>query len=461
MQESIFQQYLNTNLNSLDSWRSQWETVPTDETLQLSDEQINHVLAELTERLQDNYPHHHPRYAGQMLKPPHEIAMLAYMITMQINPNNHAIDSSAATSQMEREVIDQLARMVGFTPPYLGHLTASGTIANLEALWIARELHPEKAIVFSDQAHYTHERACQILRASYRSVSTDSAGRIDLDELRLMIESGEVGTVVATTGTTGMGAIDHVQDILDITQPAGVRLHIDAAYGGFYKLLADRLNPLVDASAFRAISQADSIVIDPHKHGLQPYGCGAVIFSDPDIGRIYQHDSPYTYFTSDELHLGEISLECSRSGAAAAAFWATLQCFPLEPEQGMGLVLERCRQAAQLWAEKINISDRLRLICEPDLDIICFYAVPDPAQQPKASEITALTDYLFEAAETDERPVYLAKFTVNNTQLKETHPDIIWDKPTIDVIRSVLMKPEHVDWIDEFHGSIERQLAKR
>ena len=54
-----------------------------------------------------------------------------------------------------------------------------------------------------------------------------------------------------------------------------------------------------------------------------------VLFADPAVGRFYVHDSPYTYFSSDELHLGEISLECSRAGAAAAALWLTLEVLPL------------------------------------------------------------------------------------------------------------------------------------
>ena len=85
----------------------------------------------------------------------------------------------------------------------------------------------------------------------------------------------------------------------------------------------------------------DCIVIDPHKRGLQPYGCGAVFFDDPTVGRFDKHDSPYTDFTSAELHLGEISLECSRAGAAAAAaLWLTLRAVPLEP------VLAAARRAA-------------------------------------------------------------------------------------------------------------------
>src|SRR5204862_500121 len=91
---------------------------------------------------------------------------------------------------------------------------------------------------------------------------------------------------------------------------------------------------LVDPAPFAAVARCDSVVVDPHKHGLQPYGCGAVLFADPAVGRLYRHDSPYTYFTSGELHLGEISLECSRAGAAAAALWLTLQAFPPIPGDG-------------------------------------------------------------------------------------------------------------------------------
>jgi tyrosine decarboxylase/aspartate 1-decarboxylase len=101
-------------------------------------------------------------------------------------------------------------------------------------------------------------------------------------------------------------------------------------------------------------SQADSIVIDPHKHGLQPYGCGCVLFRDPAVGRFYKHDSPYTYFTSKQLHLGEISLECSRAGASAVALWATQQLLPLTPGG------EFARGLAQGRAAALDLAGRLR-----------------------------------------------------------------------------------------------------
>ena len=116
------------------------------------------------------------------------------------------------------------------------------------------------------------------------------------------------------------------------------------------------------------------MVVDPHKHGLQPYGCGAVLFRDPGVGRFYLHDSPYTYFTSDELHLGEISLECSRPGAAAAALWLT---FRLLPPTRTGWA--RCWRPADGrrcdWADLIGESDVLRLYQPPELDIVSYFPV--------------------------------------------------------------------------------------
>src|SRR5690242_2401974 len=100
------------------------------------------ALAELTARLENTYPYPDAHYAGQMLKPPHALAWAAYATTMLLNPNNHALDGGPATARMEREVVEQLGDMLGVGAPRLGHLTSSGTIANLEALWVARELAP-------------------------------------------------------------------------------------------------------------------------------------------------------------------------------------------------------------------------------------------------------------------------------------------------------------------------------
>ncbi len=461
MDRRTFLEFLDRGLAGIERWESQWSTFDPDATLDVDAGQIDQVLDRLAERLHDNFPHFHPRYAGQMLKPPHPVAMLAYTMTMRINPNNHALDGGAATSYMEREVVADLARMFGFAEPNLGHLTASGTIANLEALWIARGIHPDKAIAFSDQAHYTHGRVCEMLRVKPVVLATDAKGKIDLAGLEAAFETDEIGTVVATLGSTGMGALDPLDDIVRLANSSGARVHVDAAYGGFFALLASGDAPLVDSRLFGAIARADSIVVDPHKHGLQPYGCGAVLFRDPAVGTYYQHDSPYTYFTSDELHLGEISFECSRAGASAAALWATLECLPLERDRGFGPVLARTRQTALDWAELIRSSDRLRLVVEPELDIVSFYALPAHGERPRASEISAITAALFDRTMNDPGdPLYLATLIVSEKQLAAADPEIIWDEPTVNVLRSVVMKPEQQDYVDDIHCTILRHLEE-
>src|SRR3954449_10159298 len=324
------------------------------------------ALTAMAQRLRDTYPYHDPRYAGQMLKPPVPVAWAAYATAMLLNPNNHALDGGPATARMEREVVEQLGDMLGVGTPRLGHLTSSGTIANLEALWVARELAPGTTVVSSEAAHYTHARMCGVLGVAHEAIAQDAEGRMDLDALAARLAAGGVGTVVATLGTTSLGAIDPLDAIADLCARHGARLHVDTAYGGFYALLDEH-------EAFRAIARADSVVVDPHKHGLQPYGCGCVLFADPAVGRFYTHDSPYTYFTSDELHLGEISLECSRAGASAAALWATLQALPLTRD-GFGAQLARSRAAGRALAAALRADERVALLVEPELDIVCCLA---------------------------------------------------------------------------------------
>jgi len=185
------------------------------------------VLLEAARRMQDNYPYPHPLYAGQMLKPPHAMARLAYMLALWINPNNHALDGGRASSALEREAVAEIARMFGYGE-HLGHLCASGTIANLEALWVARHAQPEGLVLASSQAHYTHSRMCEVLGMEFRSVPADAAGRMDLGALEDLLKRERVATVVATLGNTAFGAVDPLHEILKLRERYGFRVHVDA-----------------------------------------------------------------------------------------------------------------------------------------------------------------------------------------------------------------------------------------
>src|SRR5205807_2547939 len=146
-----------------------------------------------------NYPYFHPLYAGQRLKPSHPVARLAYSLAMYINPNNHALDGGRATSALEKEEVSEIAAMFGWKE-FLGHLCGGGTMANLEALWVAGQIHPGKKIVASEQAHYTHGRISGVLQLPFETVECDSLGRMDVNVLERRAARGDIRTVVATLG---------------------------------------------------------------------------------------------------------------------------------------------------------------------------------------------------------------------------------------------------------------------
>ena len=411
-------------------------------------EAITRVLEATAHRLADNYPYFHPLYAGQMLKPPHPVARAAYALAMNLNPNNHARDGGRASSEMEIEAVREIAGMFGWSE-FLGHLTSSGTLANLEALWVAGQLAPGRRIVGSEQAHYTHRRISAVLKLEYAEIQADNHGRMSMEALEAELRKGDVGTVVVTLGTTAIGAVDPLAEVLALKERYGFRVHVDGAYGGYFRLIPEALDEPAQR-AYSAIDQADSIVIDPHKHGLQPYGCGCVLFRDPAVGRFYKHDSPYTYFTSKQLHLGEISLECSRAGASAVALWATQQLLPLTPGGEFARGLVSGRAAALELDRRLRKDGRFEPMAAgpPELDIVVWKMAAETAE--RASQ---LAQSVFVACAT--RDLHLALVEL----------PLAWFQPAagfgptdcathgvetglVTCLRSVLMKPEHEAWLD-------------
>lgn len=417
------------------------------------------ILQQVAAKLHDNYPYGHPLYAGQMLKPPHPIARAAYALAMSINPNNHALDGGRASSAMEIEAVAALAKMFAW-PQHLGHLTSGGTFANLEALWVAGQLArtqegKPKAIAASDQAHYTHHRISSVLGLPFIEIPSDDTGRMDLAALEHLLDTEEIATVVVTLGTTATGAVDPLDKILKLQQKHNFRIHVDAAYGGYFTL-ASNLSPQTRA-AYDAIPHADSLVIDPHKHGLQPYGCGCILFRDQAVGRLYKHDSPYTYFSSSKLHLGEISLECSRAGASAVALWATQRLLPYIPGGVFAQGLEASHKVALELHRRLSAHPRfLTPAAPPQLDIV-FWAVNAPTPEVAS----ALAQSIFDEAARRDLHLALAKLPMS------LFPQSVWKESTrtsqqsyVTCLRSVLMKPEHLLWLDHIWERLDAAIRQ-
>lgn len=445
--EKISIQLLEKALNTLESG---FKTLPDIEH-DYNIEKIEKIILDTAEIMKNNYPYFHPHYAGQMLKPPHPIARLAYMLSLWINPNNHALDGGRASSQLEKEAVAEIANLIGWNN-FLGHLTGGGTMANMEALWISGKTKPDQKIVASEQAHYTHKRISDVLGLRFQSVPCDEKARLDIPSLKRILNEGDVGTVVATIGTTGTGSVDSLMEILELKEQYDFRLHADAAYGGYF-ILANNLNPDTK-SVYECLHKVDSIVIDPHKHGLQPYGCGCILYRNPNVGKFYKHDSPYTYFTSPELHLGEISLECSRAGASAVALWATQKLLPLVPNEEFSQGLSKSRNAALVLYEKISSDRRFKTIFPPELDILVW--APNGV---RASQISKRTEEIFQAAAEDD--LHLATFKYPASLLQDKWTDVIFDQEEVICLRSCLMKPEHDDWTEKIWNILDNVVKRK
>ncbi len=231
----------------------------------------------------------------------------------------------------------------------------------------------------------------------------------------------------------------------------GVRVHADAAYGGYFGLTGTLTTQT--RNAYELLGEADSIVVDPHKHGLQPYGCGCILFRDAGVGRFYKHDSPYTYFSSAELHLGEISLECSRPGAAAVALWATQRLLPPVPGGEFAAGLEAGLSAARGLHARLDASRYYVPVLKPELDILVY--LPNA---PDTQTASLRSRRIFDLAA--EQHLHLSLVQLPADFVARNVPGISGNSDTVTCLRSVLMKPEHESWVDRIMTILD-SVARR
>jgi tyrosine decarboxylase/aspartate 1-decarboxylase len=171
-----------------------------------------------------------------------------------------------------------------------------------------------------------------------------------------------------------------------------------------------------------------------------------VLFRDPTVGRFYRHDSPYTYFTSTDMHLGEIALECSRPGAAAVALWATQRLLPLVKDGEFAKGLAAGRAAALALYDRVRGDGRFVTGPAPELDILVW--APRAA---RVSDASSLSRRIFDEAARRQLHLALVSLPLDLIDVQEMQRD----RDTILGLRSVLMKPEHYDWVDRIWAILD------
>ncbi len=440
-------------------WQARWRATryPTDPSLYPSKgvsaearSTLVSALSELLGRLEANIPFAHPRYAAQMLKDPAVPAVVAYLATMLMNPNNHAYEGGPVTTEMEMEVVEDLKRMLGFEHGW-GHLTSGGTLANMEAMWAVRDTLPEGAVAFSAGSHYSWKRICSILGVKdWVELPVDRSFRMDLNELEKVLRDRPVSMVIANLGTTGTGSVDPLPEILRLRDRYGFHLHVDAAYGGYgrslilsphgtlrsYEVVEDLLSPETYHS-LRALSEADSVTIDPHKHGLVMYGAGGIIFKEEKFRTTILNTAPYTYHVKERPNIGMFTLEGSRPGAAAAAVWFTHRLCPLH-SAGIGAILGETIATAREFARRLPAETPFEPLCGPDLDIVCFH--PKRGDVESLEEMNRIAEAVYRemSVEAERPPFIFSKFVVDPATAQRAF-GVRGETPWV-TIRSVFIK---------------------
>lgn len=534
-------------------------------------------LMELLGRLKADFPFQSPRYAAHMVAEQTLPSIAGYFAAMLYNPNNVTKEAAPVTVRLELEACRMIGRMIGYGSQSWGHLTGGGTIANLEALWVARTvaylpqvvaemrstlgLLPECgegldafAKVFADAKqrgistakvvrsyldaqycvvergmahvvgqdgrtpvvfvpeshHYCFEKCMDVLgmgRRSLISVRVDSDFRMDVADLEAKLEAhreSRVIAVVAVVGTTEEGAVDPVDQILDLRArrieagKGGFWLHVDGAYGAYLRTMTqpNRIGlgePTVQAkvagamrnlnlnlpedgacSALERMGEADSVTIDPHKLGYIPYPAGAICFKSDLVKPLVRQEAPYLEEGAADPEVerqnqgvGVYILEGSKPGAAAAAVWLSHSLIPLDTTGHGSLIRETVRNACELHSllESYPTFTSTGVVavplCAPGSNIVCYCF--RPTGSASLSEINTLTKAVYEqftVGESSDRRVYDQKFFVSRTTLAPKQYSVEAVRPFLArlgvreeeyqeegvfLLRSVLMNP----WYDQ------------
>lgn len=292
--------------------------------------------------------------------------------------------ASPGAVRMENLLIRWMCRMVGYPKNSLGYLSSGGSMANLAAVVAARDAknitpkNIEHSVIYlTTQAHHCIDKALRIagLATCIRHfVPMNDHFQMDAAALASLIEKDKKDNlnpwlIIASAGTTDVGAIDPLDSIADIAEANHIWYHVDAAYGGFF-LLSDKVK-----SKMNGISRADSIVMDPHKGLFMPYGSGALLVKNKnDLSRSFYYQANYMQDAidpNDEISPAEISPELSRH-FRGLRLWLPLQLYGIKPFRAG---LEEKMLLAQYFYKEI-IKFNFETGPEPALSVMIYRYVP-------------------------------------------------------------------------------------
>ncbi|OEF25902.1 pyridoxal-dependent aspartate 1-decarboxylase PanP [Vibrio rumoiensis] len=456
--------------------------------------EIPSFVSEHTQHLLDTVVSHSvhtsaPSFIGHMTSALPYFLMPLSKIMIALNQNLVKIETSKAFTPLERQVLGMLHRLIyGENDTFyqqwmhsaehsLGAFCSGGTIANITALWVARNnalkadgqfqgvekeglfnamMHygyKGMAILVSERGHYSLKKAADVLgigQHSLISVKTDDQNRICPTSLEqtirdLKAQNIKPFAIIGVAGTTETGNIDPLDSIADIAEREQCHFHVDAAWGGA-TLMSNNYRHLL-----KGIERADSVTIDAHKQLYIPMGAGMVLFKDPSAMKSIEHHAEYI-LRKGSKDLGAHTLEGSRSGMAMLVY----SSMHIISRPGYELLIDQSIEKAQYFADLIEQQPDFELISKPELCILTYRYVPASTQQAlalaSATEKAEIHQYL------NELTTFIQKSQRENGRSFVSRTRLTpkkWDRMETNVFRVVLANP--LTGKDILHSVIEEQ----
>ncbi len=282
---------------------------------------------------------------------------------------------------LEETVINWMAKLFGYTENFGGTLTSGGSIANLIAIATARDAvnlkakNYHKAVIYTTQyVHHCLQKSIRIVGMNdvqWREIPCNNAYQMDVDVLKKTInEDVNKGLypwlLVASAGTTDVGAIDPLQQLSQICKQNNIWFHVDAAYGGFF-ILTEK-----GKKCLAGIENADSIVADPHKGLFIPYGLGAVLIKNKKLlHKTHYYLANYMQDAStdlDDLSPADLSPELSRH-FRALRLWIPLK---LHGEEAFINYLNEKMLLANYCYQQLSLQSDVEIFNKPELSVFAF-----------------------------------------------------------------------------------------
>ncbi len=325
----------------------------------LSEEEVSALLEE---RLAEDLTFTSGHILGSMCSQPHPFA--AEIFRRQLEKNIGDPGLHPALAKLEEETIGILGNLFS-NPHAVGSIVTGGTEANLLAMWTAKNRAPaeRREVVLPETAHFSFEKAASLMDLTLIKVPTGPDNRVRVEEYKRAIGPRTMA-LVAIAGTTGLGAVDPLDTLSPLAVEHNLYLHIDAAFGGFVLPFLESAGYPPGGSAFDfSLKGVSSITLDPHKMGRCPIPSGCILYRNEEIsGSSTTHVS---YLAGGKTR--QRTIVGTRSGAAVAAVWATLQHLGFE---GFTQVVRECMENTFFLMNQIKLMNGVESVVQPTMNVV-------------------------------------------------------------------------------------------